>query len=77
MLTDERIDIRVKGAMPRMQALKRVRNSHNVNFLALICAICKAQFTKIFPYYGIDMEEVGGIHQLISNAIVLGAKEGV
>ena len=77
LLTDELIDIRVKGAMPRMQALKRVKNSHNVNFLALICAICKAQFTKIFPYYGIDMEEVGGVHQLISNAIVLGAKEGV
>ena len=77
VLTDEMIEIRVKGVMPRMQALKRVKDSHNVNFFALICAICKAQFTKVFPYYGIDMEEVGGIHQLISNAIVLGAKEGV
>jgi Fe-S oxidoreductase len=77
VLTDELIDIRVKGAMPRMQALKRVKDSHDVNFFALICAICKAQFTKIFPIYGIDMEEVGGIHQLISNAIQLGAKEGV
>ncbi len=77
VLTDELIDVRVKGAMPRMQALKAVKNSHNVNFFALICAICKAQFTKIFPIYGIDMEEVGGVHQLISNAIVLGAKEGV
>jgi Fe-S oxidoreductase len=77
VLTDELIDIRVKGAMPRMQALKSVKDSHGVNFFALICAICKAQFTKIFPIYGIDMEEVGGIHQLVSNAIVLGAKEGV
>lgn len=77
VLTDELLDIRVKGAMPRMQALKRVKDSHNVNFFALICAICKAQFTKIFPYYGYEMEEVGGIHQLVSNAIVLGAKEGV
>jgi Fe-S oxidoreductase len=77
VLTDELIDIRVKGVMPRMQALKTVKDSHSVNFFALICAICKAQFTKVFPYYGFDMEEVGGIHQLISNAIVLGAKEGV
>ncbi len=77
VLTDEMIEIRVKGIMPRMQALKRVKDSHGVNFFALICAICKAQCTKVFPYYGIDMEEVGGIHQLISNAIVLGAKEGV
>lgn len=76
VLTDELIDIRVKGAMPRMQALKAVRDSHNVNFFALICAICKAQFTKVFPYYGYDMEEVGGVHQLVGNAIVLGAKGG-
>ncbi|GBD96727.1 MAG TPA: (Fe-S)-binding protein [Nitrospirae bacterium] len=77
VLTDELIEVRVKGAMPRMQALKRVKDSNGVNFFALICAICKAQFTKIFPYYGIEMEEVGGIHQLVGNAIVLGAKEGV
>lgn len=77
VLTDELIDIRVKGAMPRMQALKVVKDSHSVNFFTVICAICKAQFSKIFPYYGIDMEEVGGVHQLISNAILLGAKEGI
>ncbi|MBI5050680.1 MAG: (Fe-S)-binding protein [Nitrospirae bacterium] len=77
VLTDELIDIRVKGAMPRMQALKAVKDSYGVNFLALICAICKAQCTKIFPYYGYDMEEVGGIHQLVSNAVILGAKEGI
>ncbi len=76
VLTDELIDIRVKGAMPRMQALKTVKDSHGVNFFALICAICKAQFFKIFPFYGVDMEEVGGVHQLVNNAIVLGAKEG-
>lgn len=77
LLTDELMDIRVKGAMPRMQALKTVKDSHGVNFFVAICAICKAQFTKIFPYYGIDMEEVGGIHQLVSNAIVLSTKEGI
>jgi Fe-S oxidoreductase len=76
VLTDELIDIRVKGVMPRMQVLKTVKDSHSVNFFALICAICKAQFTKVFPYYGYDMEEVGGVHQLVANAIVLGAKEG-
>ena len=77
VLTDELLEIRVKGAMPRMQALKRVKDSDGVNFFALICAICKAQSTKIFPIYGIEMEEVGGVHQLVGNAIELGAKEGV
>jgi Fe-S oxidoreductase len=77
VLTDEVVEIRVKGAMPRMQEYKKLKDSHGANFFALICAICKAQFTKVFPYYGYEMEEVGGIHQLISNALVMGAKEGV
>ncbi len=77
LLGDDMLPIRVKGAMPRMQAVKAVKDSHDVNFLALICAICKAQMSKMFPTYGYPMEEVGGIHQLVGRAIVLGAKEGV
>lgn len=77
ILTDELMDIRIKGAMPRMQAYKAVKDSHGVNFMALICAICKAQFTKVFPYYGYEMEEVGGVHQLVGRAIVMGGKEGI
>jgi len=77
LLADEIIDLRIKGAMPRMQAYKAIKDSHGANFFALICAICKAQFTKMFPYYGFEMEEVGGIHQLVSRAIVLGGKEGI
>jgi len=75
LLTDELMDLRVQGAMPRMQALHNVRETHGVNFLALICAICKAQFTKVLPKYGIPVEVAGGIHQLVGRAIVLGAKE--
>jgi Fe-S oxidoreductase len=77
LLTDEILDLRVKGAMPRVQALKSVMDSHGVNFMALICAICKAQFTKILPIYEIPMEVAGGVHQLVGRAIVLGAKEGI
>ncbi|MEO5378161.1 MAG: (Fe-S)-binding protein [Magnetococcus sp. DMHC-6] len=77
MLTDELMDLRIKGALPRVIALKRVMESHHVNFLGLICAICKAQFTKILPLYGIPMDTVGGVHQLVSNAIHLGAKRGI
>jgi len=71
LLTDDLIELRIKGAMPRVQALKSVMDSGKVNFMAMICAICKAQFTKVLPEYGIDMEVVGGIHQLVSNAIIL------
>ncbi|MBF0142349.1 MAG: (Fe-S)-binding protein [Magnetococcales bacterium] len=77
LLTDELMELRVKGAMPRVTALKRVMEDKEVNFLGLICAICKAQFSKILPIYGIPMETVGGVHQLVSNAIQLGAKRGI
>jgi Fe-S oxidoreductase len=75
LLTDDLMEIRVKGAMPRMQAFSAVVEDKGVNFLALICAICKAQFTKVVPYYGFDMSMVGGVHQLVSTAIVLEVPE--
>ena len=33
-----------------------------------------AQFTKVMPQYGFDMSMVGGVHQLVGNAIRLGPK---
>ncbi|EHR72138.1 Fe-S oxidoreductase [Burkholderiales bacterium JOSHI_001] len=72
LLTDDLLELRVKGALPRMEALKAVADQHGVNFMATICAICKAQFSKVLPYYGFDMGMVGGVHQLVSKAIRLG-----
>ncbi len=74
VLTDDLLDIRVKGALPRMEALNQLVQENGVNFMATICAICKAQFTKVLPIYGFDRKMVGGIHQLVSTAIQLGAK---
>jgi Fe-S oxidoreductase len=71
LLTDDLMELRVKGAMPRMQALKQVMDSDGVTHMASICAICKSQFTKVFPYYGFGMDMIVGVHQLVSNAIVL------
>ena len=65
LLTDDLLELRVKGALPRMEALKHVVDDHGVNFMATICAICKAQFSKVLPYYGFDMSMVGGVHQLV------------
>ncbi len=71
LLTDDLMEVRVKGALPRATALNNVVKEHQVNFMAMICAICKAQFTKVLPKYGFDMSMVGGIHQLVSKAIKL------
>ncbi len=75
LLTDELLDLRVKGALPRMESLREIVDLHGVNFMATICAICKAQFTKVLPYYGFNRNMVGGVHQLVSTAIRLGAKQ--
>ncbi|RMG28046.1 MAG: (Fe-S)-binding protein [Gammaproteobacteria bacterium] len=71
LLTDDLIELRVKGALPRMEALKRVVEEHGVTHMAAICAICKSQFTKIFPYYGFELDSIVSVHQLVSNAIIL------
>jgi len=47
LLTDDLIEIRVKGALPRMQALKEVSDEHQITHMAAICAICKSQFAKV------------------------------
>ncbi len=76
-LTDELMDLRIQGAMPRVTALTQVMKQNKVNLMAMVCAICKAQFSKILPMYHIPMETVAGVHQLVSNAVQLGAKKGI
>ncbi|MES9898166.1 MAG: sulfate reduction electron transfer complex DsrMKJOP subunit DsrK [Sedimenticola sp.] len=71
LLTDDLMEIRVKGALPRMTALNNAIKEHGVTHLAAICAICKSQFTKVMPYYGMDMDQIVSVHQLVSNAIIL------
>ncbi|MBI5041327.1 MAG: (Fe-S)-binding protein, partial [Gammaproteobacteria bacterium] len=75
LLTDDLMELRVKGALPRMQALKHVVEEHGVTHLAAICAICKSQFSKVMPYYGFKLDQIVSVHQLVSNAIVLGDKQ--
>ena len=75
LLTDDLMELRVKGAMPRMQALKQVVEENGVTHMAAICAICKSQFAKVLPYYGFAMDDIVSVHQLVSNAIVLGTKQ--
>ena len=75
LLTDDLMEIRVKGALPRMEALKQVVEEHGVTHMAAICAICKSQFSKVMPYYGFTLDQVVSVHQLVSNAIILDGQE--
>jgi Fe-S oxidoreductase len=71
LLTDDLIELRVKGAKPRVEALNQVIEEKGVTHMAAICAICKSQFTKVLPFYGLDMNQIVSLHQLVSKAIVL------
>jgi Fe-S oxidoreductase len=71
LLTDDLMELRVKGAKPRVEALNNVMAEKGVTHMAAICAICKSQFTKVLPFYGMDMEQIVSVHQLVSNAIIL------
>ena len=71
LLADDLLELRVKGALPRMQALKQSEEKSGVNTLAALCAICKSQFSKVLPYYDFDPFMVVSVHQLISEALVL------
>ena len=75
LLTDDLMELRVKGAQPRMEALKSVTEAHGITNLAAICAICKSQFAKVLPYYGFTMDQIVSVHQLVSNAIVMKGSE--
>jgi len=71
LLTDDLMELRVKGALPRMEGLKQVVEENGVTHMAAICAICKSQFAKVLPYYGFTMDQIVSVHQLVSEAIVL------
>ena len=71
LLTDDLMELRVKGILPRAIALNNVVKNNGVTHMAAICAICKSQFTKVLPYYGFTMDQIVSVHQLVSNAIVL------
>lgn len=71
LLTDDLMEIRVKGALPRMQAYKTVVEDYGVTNIAAICAICKTQFAKVLPYYGFTMDQIISVHQLVGDALIL------
>ncbi len=71
LLTDDLVELRVKGALPRMSAFNAVVKAHDVTHIVAICAICKSQFSKVFPYYGFEFDQVISLHQLVGDALVL------
>ena len=68
--TDENLEMRFRGGLPRANAVKHVKEKHGVNMLACICAIDKATLPALMDYW-VGGVEVCGIHELVGNALVM------
>ncbi|MDP8206445.1 MAG: (Fe-S)-binding protein [Candidatus Electryonea clarkiae] len=73
--TDENMEMRLRGGLPRANAVKYVNEKHGVNQLLCMCAIDKATLPPLLEYW-VPGVEVAGIHELVGNALIMeGAKE--
>ena len=68
--TEEIMDLRMRGGLPRANAVQHVHDKYGVNMLACICAIDRAALPPLMDYW---VPEVGvtGIHELVGNALLM------
>ncbi len=71
---DENIEMRMRGGLPRANAVKYVRDRHQVNRLLCMCAIDRATLSALMEYWAPDVS-VGGIHELLANALIMKGEE--
>jgi Fe-S oxidoreductase len=68
--TDENLEMRLRGGLPRANAVKFVHEKNDVNILLCICAIDKATLPPLLEYW-VPNVEVGGIHEMVGNALIM------
>jgi len=68
--TDENINIRLRGGMPRGNALNYVKEKHGVNMMSCICAIDKATLPALADYWAGDVGIIA-VHEMVANALVM------
>ncbi len=71
----EDMELRMRGGLPRANAVKHVHEKHGVNMLSCICALDRAVFPDLMQYW-VPEVDVTGVHEMVANALVLdGEKE--
>jgi Fe-S oxidoreductase len=71
----EDMELRMRGGLPRANAVKYVHERHGVNMVACICAIDRAALPPLLDYW-VPGVMVTGVHELVGNALILdGEKE--
>jgi Fe-S oxidoreductase len=67
--TDENMEVRLRGGLPRGNAVRYVQKKHGVNQLAAMCAIDRATLTTVCDYWAPGVQ-VTGITELVANAMM-------
>ena len=67
--TDENMEQRIRGGMPRGHALKYVQDKHGVNMMAAMCAIDRATLVTVADYWAPGVG-ITGISELVANAMI-------
>ena len=66
----EDMELRMRGGLPRANAVKYVHEQHGVNMLACICAIDRAALPPLMEYW-VPEVNVTGVHEMVGNALIL------
>jgi Fe-S oxidoreductase len=67
---DENMEMRLRGGLPRANAVKYVHEKNGVNLLSCICAIDRAVLSALMEYW-VPEVAVSGVHELVANALVV------
>lgn len=66
----EDMELRMRGGLPRANAVRYVRDKYGVNMLSNICAIDRAALPPLMEYWVPDVD-VAGVHELVANALIM------
>jgi Fe-S oxidoreductase len=68
--TDEIMEIRMRGGLPRGNALRHVQRENGVNMMSCICAIDRATLIPLADYWAPGVG-ICGVHELVGNALIM------
>ncbi|MDH5767404.1 MAG: (Fe-S)-binding protein [Nitrospirota bacterium] len=66
----ENMEERLRGGLPRANAVRYVQEKHGVNMLACICAIDRAALVTSVDYWAPGVR-VTGVHEMVANALIM------
>jgi Fe-S oxidoreductase len=66
----ENMELRMRGGLPRANAVKYVHERYGVNVLANVCAIDRATLSAAMEYW-VPQVAVAGVSELVANALVM------